>query len=95
MASSSKVSVSATMPRAPVRSDLKEGDLFIYGQNTHELRMVPDPAMSSAGQHWIGKDILVGGPHAGMADDSHPTAPVVLMDVSAFPSTTQPGEVPK
>jgi hypothetical protein len=49
---------------------------------------VPDPVFSRTDVS--NKDILVGGPHSGMLDDSHPRTNVIVVDITATRSATQP-----
>ena len=86
---SSNVKIDVAERGLPQRHQLKAGDTFVYtDMRSTQLRLVPDPAFSRTDVS--NKDILVGGEHSGMLDDSHPTTNVIVVDITASRSATQP-----
>jgi hypothetical protein len=86
---SSNVKIDVAERGLPQRHQLKAGDTFVYtDEPITQLRLVPDPAFSRTDVS--NKDILVGGPHSGMLDDSHPRTNVIVVDITATRSATQP-----
>lgn len=70
------------------RRDLKAGTVFVYNP-AKQLFMVPETAFSR--QPNIGeKDIVIGGDHGGSLDDWHPDLDVVVVDLHATRSASQP-----
>jgi hypothetical protein len=88
MTRNTQVSISTELPNAPIRDSLQPGDVFVYAHRRNDLRLVPNVSFSSMGQHLVGKDVILSGEHAGMTDDSTPSAQVIAMDIVASPSST-------